>query len=252
MHFEDRATDVPRAQRGPGFGSPIPPTRERVSLARVSARFKTVIAAALLIAILATPLRFWPILVVLGAAIGAGYAIGRISLREARAGLGRVLPFLLLLALGVPLSRGFASGWDIAAGVLAKSFLSLAVVRLVAATTEISEIFEALLFFRTPRLLVAVLSLLVRYRFLFADELARMRRAKDSRTFRYSVIREWAVLPNLIGIVFVRALDRAERVHDAMLARGWTGEYHSLGFTRARASDQGTLGRESRGNGPAP
>ncbi|MFO0947589.1 MAG: CbiQ family ECF transporter T component [Planctomycetota bacterium] len=252
MHSEDRTSDPPGDDASSTTGTALTPSTISMTPQRYSARHKTLLAGTTLLAILATPIQRWEIFVVFAVGLAAIYAISRVNLRDQTAGLARAIPFLFLLALGVPISRGFSTGWDIAVGVLAKAVLSLAVVRLVVATTPVSEIFEALLFFRFPRLLVAVLSLLVRYRFLFAEELHRLRRAKDSRTFCLSRIREWRILPNLIGIVFVRALGRAERVHEAMLARGWTGEYHSLREPAIPPAASNERARLSRGAGSTP
>ena len=38
----------------------------------------------------------------------------------------------------------------------------------------------------------------------------------------------WSLLGGLIGMLFLRTLERGERVHDAMVARGWTGTIRSL------------------------
>ena len=38
----------------------------------------------------------------------------------------------------------------------------------------------------------------------------------------------WSLLGGLIGMLFLRTFERAERVHDAMIARGWDGTIRSL------------------------
>jgi cobalt/nickel transport system permease protein len=117
-----------------------------------------------------------------------------------------VLPFLVLLAIGVPLSRGFRDGWSEAAQLLARSLLA-ALDRL-----------------HVPRLFISILAFMYRYMFVFWDELERMRRAKLSRTFYPSTWWEIRSIARFVGILFVRAFERSERVHAAMIARGWRGD----------------------------
>ena len=62
-----------------------------------------------------------------------------------------------------------------------------------------------------------------RYMFVLVDELDKMRRAKLARTFYPSLWWELRLMANFVGILFVRAFERAERVYAAMCARGWRG-----------------------------
>ena len=58
----------------------------------------------------------------------------------------------------------------------------------------------------------------------FALGVGRMQRARASRTFaarsRWSV---WRSLAEMLGQLFVRAVERASRIYAAMCARGWEG-----------------------------
>ncbi len=38
----------------------------------------------------------------------------------------------------------------------------------------------------------------------------------------------WSLLGGLIGMHFLRTFERAERVHGAMIARGWSGVIRNL------------------------
>jgi cobalt/nickel transport system permease protein len=74
---------------------------------------------------------------------------------------------------------------------------------------------------------------------LLSEEARRMKRAKDARTGQASVKKErgligikshfnywfWQlqIIGNMIGSLFIRTYERAERVYAAMLARGYTG-----------------------------
>jgi energy-coupling factor transporter transmembrane protein EcfT len=48
-----------------------------------------------------------------------------------------------------------------------------------------------------------------------------MRRARASRTFTRRRRFQWQALSSIVGQLFVRASERAERIYNAMCARGW-------------------------------
>jgi cobalt/nickel transport system permease protein len=74
---------------------------------------------------------------------------------------------------------------------------------------------------RVPALLVTTLALMHRYLFVLLDESERMRRARSSRTFWRQRRARWRMLGTVVGQLFVRASERAERIYAAMCARGW-------------------------------
>ena len=81
-----------------------------------------------------------------------------------------------------------------------------------------------------PGVLVAMLSFMYRYIFIMWEELARLRHARDARDFgRGSLRMRWMGNAQLIGLLLLRAMERAERTHCAMLARGWDGSVRFLG-----------------------
>jgi cobalt/nickel transport system permease protein len=74
---------------------------------------------------------------------------------------------------------------------------------------------------RVPWLFVTTLTLMHRYLFVLAEESERMRRARSCRLFRSDRRFQWQTLSSVAGQLFVRASERAERIYDAMCARGW-------------------------------
>ena len=80
---------------------------------------------------------------------------------------------------------------------------------------------EALRKVRVPSLLITVLALMYRYLFVLADEAERLRRARRSRTFVGPRRWEWQSLSTVMAQLFIRSLERAERVYAAMCSRGW-------------------------------
>jgi cobalt/nickel transport system permease protein len=60
-----------------------------------------------------------------------------------------------------------------------------------------------------------------RYLFVLVDEAERMQRARRSRTFTRLRTHAWESRASLVGQLFVRSTERAERIYAAMCARGW-------------------------------
>ncbi len=106
-------------------------------------------------------------------------------------------------------------------GVALKSVLCLLTVILVSNTTPFSQILRVLKFIRVPALLITTIALMHRYLFVLVDEAERMRRARASRTFTRGWRFHWRTLATVVGQLFIRASERAERIYDAMCARGW-------------------------------
>jgi cobalt/nickel transport system permease protein len=136
--------------------------------------------------------------------------------------LFRRLLVLSPFVLGVVLVNAFQSAgcanWLV---VAVKSVLCLLTVILVSNTTPFSQILRVLKSIRVPALLITTLALMHRYLFVLMDESERMRRARASRTFTRGRRFHWNTLATVVGQLFIRASERAERIYDAMCARGW-------------------------------
>jgi cobalt/nickel transport system permease protein len=154
-----------------------------------------------------------PASLVLGAALWS-----RPSLRHL---VGRLLAaefFILgtgLLALFSPASR------PLFLAVFLKSNLCAAAMALLTWTTPFHELLGVLRRLRLPGVMLSTLALMIRYLPLLAGEAHRMQRARASRTFRPRRRIVWASLAEIIGRLFLRSANRAERIYLAMCARGW-------------------------------
>jgi cobalt/nickel transport system permease protein len=91
----------------------------------------------------------------------------------------------------------------------------------VSNTTPFSGILRVLKAAHVPGLLITTIALMHRYLFVLVEEAARMRRARASRTFTRERRAHWQAMSTVVGQLFVRASERAERIYDAMCARGW-------------------------------
>lgn len=123
---------------------------------------------------------------------------------------------VLGLSLSVP---GLLGAWNI----LAKGTLGVAASVLLAATTDLRELLLGLQRLRIPPLLVQIASFMVRYGDVIADEMRRMRIARESRGFSARGPRGWGPLAKSAGALFIRSYERGERVHLAMVSRGYSG-----------------------------
>ncbi|MFK0255921.1 cobalt ECF transporter T component CbiQ [Streptomyces sp. NPDC090445] len=122
--------------------------------------------------------------------------------------------------LGTSLSvPGLWGAWN----VLAKGTLGVAASVILASTTELRELLLGLQRLKLPPLLVQIASFMIRYGDVITDELRRMSVARRSRGFEARGIRHWGVLAKTAGALFIRSYERGERVHLAMVSRGYTG-----------------------------
>jgi cobalt/nickel transport system permease protein len=71
--------------------------------------------------------------------------------------------------------------------------------------------------------MVNIASFMLRYINVVTDEMERMRIARASRGFEARGIRDWRILASVVATLFMRSYERGERVHLAMLSRGFTG-----------------------------
>jgi len=133
--------------------------------------------------------------------------------------------------LGLAMSeRGMEAG----AALLCKGTLGVVASLLLAATTEARDILAGLERLRMPRQLVEIMGFMIRYLDVATAEMARMRTARESRGFQARGPRAWPVLARSGGALFIRAYERGERVHLAMLSRGYTGTLPA--YTRRAAT----------------
>ena len=104
---------------------------------------------------------------------------------------------------------------------LAKSNLCVFTMLLLTWTTPFHEILNELRRWRLPGIMVTTLALMVRFLPVLREESSRMQRARASRTFVPGKRLAWSNLTSIIGQLFIRSADRAERIYLAMCARGW-------------------------------
>lgn len=160
----------------------------------------------------------------LGWDYGIAVFLGGVLVLAFRARPGVVLQrvfFLEPFVLGVlALTLFQPEGKRLFLAVGVKSSLCLAAAAALTTTTPFSALLDALRSLRVPSLVVTVFGLTYRYLFVLREEMTRMRRARQSRTFLRGRRIEWQLLASVASALFVRASNRAERIYQAMLTRG--------------------------------
>jgi cobalt/nickel transport system permease protein len=183
------------------------------------------------------PLVFFPLLMVTLGGIPPGLVAKRVLI---------VSPFAVMIGLFNPLldrapgmllgGLEISAGWLSFASILGRFALTMSAVLALTATTSFPAICQGLTALRVPRVFVIQLLFLYRYLFVLAEEARRLRRARDLRVqgTRGLTLR---VAGSMAGSLFLRTLDRAERVFQAMAARGYDGQVRQLRTLDFRGAD---------------
>lgn len=205
---------------------------------RLPAEVKIVALSVFVLAVVATPReQIWYF---------AGYAlillvVWRVAAIPVRWVLPRMLieaPFVVLAVL-LPFADGgervevvgmsmSVAGLYAAWGIVVKGVLGVAASLTVAATTAVRELPLALARLGVPALVTSVLVVALRYVEVLGEEASRMRMARLSRGDSPRVLHQAGAVARTVGALFLRSYERGERVHLAMLSRGYTGSVPGL------------------------
>ncbi|MGA9120820.1 MAG: energy-coupling factor transporter transmembrane component T [Bacteroidota bacterium] len=194
------------------------PAGSQNRLALLPGGLKAGLAVALLLWIAATPFSFPEGLLLPAAIVLAALAFGHVSPLLV---IRRMIVFEVLAVTTSLLALFRPDGWHVFWLLLAKATLSLTVAVLFSLSTAFVELLSLLRTMRLPKLFVTTIALLYRYLFVLTDQAGKMTRARASRTFTPGRSRIWVLHSGVIGMLAVRSIERAERVYDAMRARGW-------------------------------
>lgn len=245
------------------FHDPYQPLESPVH--RRDPRVKLALTLAFIVTATALPGGAWAAygllaLAVLGAALLSGLGVRRVWRRSALA-----LPFVLaalpvvFTAPGPPVFQWEMGPWTLSVraegvvrflSVLIKAWLSAQAAVVLVGTTSFPDLLAAMRGLGMPRILVQTVGLMWRYLFLLADEAVRMLRAREARSpdpgipgRRVGGTLGWRarVTGQMAGMVFLRALERGERIYLAMVARGYDGEIRALPAPPLSAVDGGVL-----------
>lgn len=221
--------------------------RRRTPVHRLPAEVKTVAMVAFVLVVVFTPPQSYLAF--------AGYAIvlvivamvAQVPLRVIGPRMLIELPFVFFAflmpffgtgesveVLGVTIyGAGVLAAWNI----LVKGTIGVAASILLSATTPARDLILGLGRLRVPSLIVQIAAFMLRYATVVTDEMARMRLARAARGFTATGVRSWPVLAQSAGALFIRSYERGERVHLAMLSRGYDGRLPDLGGQVTTAGD---------------
>lgn len=185
------------------------------------------------------PYFVYPAVLVSAGGLPIGYLLRKVLL---------VSPFAILIGIFNPLldreilfqvgSIGINGGFVSFFSILLRFFLTVTAALLLVSLTGFNSVCFALDKLGVPRAFVTQLLFLYRYLFVLVDEAGRMVRARALRSFDSGSMR-FKVFTSLIGYLLLRTLDRAERIHLAMLCRGFDGRIRIMRSMRFGLKEAG-------------
>ena len=202
---------------------------------------------AFALTVVATPIQRWPAFVgFLGLVVG--FALwSRIPLRMFFSRAVIEVPFLFFAVLmpffgsGSSVNFGgvrlYEAGLVAGASILVKGTLGVLAAVLLSTTTTARDLLRGLARLRMPALMVEIASFMLRYINVVNDEMERMRVARESRGFEATGLQHWKVLASAAGALFIRSYERGERVHLAMVSRGYTGALPEAELVRVTGAE---------------
>jgi cobalt/nickel transport system permease protein len=216
---------------------------------RRDARVKLALALAFIVAITALPEGAWLSYLLVVLALGFILGVSRISpvlvLKRSLVAIPFAMAALTLIFTreGTTIIAATLGRWTVSishegvvafSSILTKGWLSVVVATMLVTTTTFPDLVSAMRWLRIPTVLVSVISFTYRYIFIIADEALRLHRAKEARSAspqgsgRRSIIWRSRVLGGMIGSLFLRSYERSERIHAAMLSRGFDGAIRTM------------------------
>ena len=200
---------------------------------RAPAHLKIVALVAFMLTVVATPREWYPVFggyllvlltVIAVSGVPFGYVAKRMVVEVPFVLFAVLVPFIATgpttEVLGLTVSEpGLVAAW----GLLAKGTLGVIASLTLAATTEPVAILAGLRRLRMPDLVVQIMGFMIRYLDVVTAEMGRMLVGMRSRGCDPRSPRHWPALGRSLGALFIRSYERGERVHLAMLSRGYTG-----------------------------
>jgi cobalt/nickel transport system permease protein len=134
-----------------------------------------------------------------------------------------VLPFVLLIGAVNLMGRGLDSLIS-SVTMAAKSVISVLGFTLLLSTTGSARLLAATRRMGLPAIMPVATGFMLRYVFVLADELSRLKRSWEARRVgRLRWFAELRYIGSLVGVLLIRSYERAERVYLAMCSRGFDG-----------------------------
>lgn len=201
---------------------------------RAPAHLKVLALLGFMLVVVATPPQWRPAFAAYALVVVAVIAFSRVPFTYVAKRMVVEVPFVVFALLMPFVSHGPRTEiWGLtvsepgllaATGLLMKGTIGVAAALTLAATTEPTALLAGLQRLRVPDLLVQIAGFMVRYLDVVTAELGRMMTAMRSRGCDPRSPRHWPALARALGALFIRSYERGERVHLAMLSRGYDGK----------------------------
>ncbi len=194
-------------------------------------RIKLIATVVYVVAVVVTPPAAWRVLagegLLLALVVGVSGVAPRALFRRWLGFLTLVGFLVAVVAPGHP-ARADLGLVGVALALLVRNSLAFLAMMVLVHVTPFRHLLAAMGRLGMPTVMLSTLRFMERQIQILADELGRMVQARRSRTFGRSGRLDFAMLTGLIGMLFLRSFERGERVHAAMLARGWDGTTRTL------------------------
>ncbi len=205
---------------------------------RAPAHLKLLGLLGFMLVVVATPREAYAVFAVEAALVLGAVLLSRVPLTYLLPRMVVELPFAVFAILVPFISHGPRTevlgvtvsepGLVAAIALLVKGTLGVLASLTLAATTEPQDLLRGLQRLRMPELIVQIMGFMIRYLDVVTAELSRMMTALRSRGCDPRSPRHWPVLARSLGALFIRSYERGERVHLAMLSRGYDGKLPSV------------------------
>lgn len=212
-------------------------SRGESMLHRLDPRAKTVVTLLYIIAVLSVSLDalqgiviFW-IFPIIACAMG-GLSYGEVFRKSLY-----TLPFIAFIGIFNSIFQRapmlhigdfvITRGWVEFVSILLRGLLSVQMVLVLVMSTGFYRVCRGLGKMGVPGIFTTQLLLVYRYIYVLVEEAIDMDRARKSRSYgrKGYGVKMWGTF---VGQLLIRTVNRAQRIHSAMVSRGFTGELRSV------------------------
>jgi len=210
------------------------------SVLNLDPRIKIISMTAFILVIGLTPSSAYLKFVFYFCAITAFFVLSKIDFTKILSRLLILIPLLVFLGLSVflfgthtPLKK-----LNILWNLSVKSILIFLCISFLVLSTRFIRLIKGFELLKIPSIVISILIFAHRYTVLFAREVEKMWRAKQSRTYeKQKITHKIKTLTHLVRHVFFRALKRSENIYAAMLSRGFDRKIETLTLLKMNKKD---------------
>jgi cobalt/nickel transport system permease protein len=128
----------------------------------------------------------------------------------------------------------YQEGISFAILIFARVLAAASILNLLITVTPMETLLDSLAWFRVPSVILDTMMLMYRYISVISDEKNRIYKAQESRcgyTKSVSIFRKLGNYGTVGGMLLVKSFDRALKVGDAMVSRGYTGTSNLFSYS---------------------